>query len=307
MSQVHKDWRKIVSGSNNQGSSYFEIDIAEFWLRIEATEEGNEYLLRLIGDPVEFFAHYERQCTNPEETNWSNRKWVNAKFPDAEQVKKKRRICTDPYWKDEGRSQTRCPWCLLHFQKSKRWYINAIDRSDGKLKLVELSTGTMEDIVKIASSSINEKKYPDGPFSLHGKSPEWVITASKSSSGKVDYLVQKEEGTELSAEDWAAIATAPHNRNAQTDEDKVKLIDLEFYCRPSYMAEDLQIKNFGELVDQVPKKKDDSSKNDSSERRSSEEEAPVRESKVEERSSSDDLDSSISQPASSEDDQDPGW
>jgi hypothetical protein len=313
MSKVRTNWKDIVNNnSGGQGSSYFEIDINEFWLRIEATEEGNEYCLRLIGDPVEFFAHYDRVCTNPE-APWNERQWVTAKFPDSETVKKRRRICTDPYWKEEGRSESRCPWCRKHYQRSKKWYINCIDRKDGKLKLVELSHGTMEDIVKVASTESNERKYPDGPFSLHGKSPEWMILATKSNKGKVDYLVTKEEGTELTAEDWEAIANAPHNRNAKTEEERMKLIDLELYCKPSYLDEALQRAWFdGQVIDEVPKKRESGEQKAAqapAESRPAESkpseapEAPKPEaSKSENASEGDGLDE-----AAAEGDQDPGW
>lgn len=312
MSKVRNDWKNIISGSGSgQGSSYFEIDINEFWLKIEATEEGNEYLLRFVGDPVEFYAHYDRVDTTPDERDWNKKKWATEKFPDSETVKKRRRICTDPYYKEEGRSQSRCPWCLKHYQRSKRWYINAIDRKTNKLMLVELTNGTMENIVKLASTESNERNYPDGPFSLNGKSPEWVILATKSSKGKVDYIVQKEAGEKLTPEDWESISNAPHNRNAKTDEEKYQLIDLELYCKPSYLAEEFQIAWFGEIVDETPKKKGGSSESSPkrdeapAERR----EAPKAESRpapAEEKASSseDDLDESV---AEGEDDQDPGW
>lgn len=251
-------WEEMEVGTQ-EGSRYGNKDFKDFRLKLSASPEGSRYRVRFLDKFVRYMAHY------PEKKDVKSGKRIEISFPDAEDVKRLTRVCTDEDAASEHRA-SHCPWCILGFTARPRYLINVADyddpdeAGDPKIKFVEFPKMAAEALTEWYRT--NKEDCPDGPGDMVGPAPDFVVTVSGvAGKGMIKYeVVQKGNSKQLSQSVINAIKKI--NPNATTPEEQMKLHDLERLCHPTYMSSDMQMKMFGELIDDVPfaERKDDDEK-----------------------------------------------
>ena len=74
---------------SNSENRYAGMEIQDFWLRFEGSAQGKNYLVRFLGQPIEYITHYNTK------RNQISNKDEKVEFPDSEHNKKFKRNCTD--------------------------------------------------------------------------------------------------------------------------------------------------------------------------------------------------------------------
>lgn len=250
-------------GMGRQGDDRYEgMELDAFWLRFEAGGgSGKQYLVRLLGQPVKFMTHYDNQI----DANTKDRKRVP--FPDAENVRKKKRNCTDQETtlQIEGgryKRSTKCVWCRLGYQLTPRYMINVAfygrkdDDGHPSIMMAEMPQSAYDHIKDwwVANKAV----CPDGPGTMTGRAPNFLITV-KLKGKKTEYSVMPTgEVGPLPTEVKEALKK--FNPNAESVEEVMKLHELARFCGPTFMSRDVQVAKFGKVVDEVPyteRKRDD--------------------------------------------------
>lgn len=210
------------------------------WMYMEgAPEPGNTYRVRFLSNPEDhnnpyrFYAHYPRIPDGKDENGRT--KWKQGEFPDSASKTWSKRVCTDPYAKEEGR-ESNCPWCRLGFQRSPRWLSILIDRASGEVKYYEMPKSVF-DGVKLWWKQ-NYDDFAGGPGSMEDETPDFNITLIIGGTTPKYTCLATQKSRRLTDEDLAALAA--FNSEATTEEEKYSLPDLTQVIRPSYMDEDVQ-------------------------------------------------------------------
>ena len=242
------DWDDAGYAREADSDRYKDVPIEEFWLRFEGKPgSGNQYRIRLLGSAIKFITHYNNKI----DPHTGERKRVN--FPDAETVSKKKRNCTDEAVTIKGGTSEKCPWCKLGYQVTPRYMVNLAyygrldDEGLPTIMMAEVPSSAWEDIRQWRLN--NKDNCPEGPGTLAGKAPNFVITV-KLKGKKTEYSVQTSSDT-VPLPDEVKRAIKKFNPDAKTAAD-VKLHDLKRFCTPTYMSGLLQIEKFGKIIDQVP-------------------------------------------------------
>lgn len=255
-------------GLSRQGEDRYEgLELDAFWLRFEAGGgQGKQYLVRILGEPVKFMTHYDNQI----DSNTGDRKRVP--FPDSENVRKKKRNCTDQettLQKEGGRYKrsTKCAWCRMGYQLTPRYMVNVAfygkkdDDGDPTIMMAEIPQSAYDQIK--AWWVANKAVCPEHPGTMTGKAPNFLITV-KLKGKKTEYSVMPTgEVASLPAE--VKNALRKFNPNATTVEEVMKLHDLKRFCGSTFMSREVQVKVFGKAVDEVPfaeRKRDDDDDDD---------------------------------------------
>lgn len=242
-------------GLSRQGDDRYEgLELDEFWLRFEPSGgKGRQYLIRLLDQPVKFMTHYDNQI----DANTKERKRVP--FPDSENVRKKKRNCTDQettLTREGGRYRRseKCVWCRLGYQLTPRYMINVAyygrkdEEGNPSIMMAEIPQ-TAYDLIKdwwVANKAV----CPEGPGTMTGSAPNFLVTV-KLKGKKTEYSVMP-TGEIGKLPDEVKNALRKFNPNAETVEEVMKLHDLKRFCGPTFMSRDVQIAKFGKVVDEVP-------------------------------------------------------
>jgi hypothetical protein len=249
------------SGSNNANRPAYD---EKMYMRFEPGTEQNPttYVVRFVGPPVQLFTHYNRQRKQAAVAG-GKPEWPMVNFPDEAERKypKRSRVCTDPNPKEEGRSESKCPWCRLNFQRSERYKINVIDRGgDGSVRVVELSKTVYNQIGSFWQGMQKLGLYQGvKPFDMDKAVPDWLISVKKGSgqndTPQYSVMIVPQSDKVLTPEDIEALkAIHPGETNAEV---LLRPHDLMKLTKADYMSSALQQKNFGVILEKPPWEKDD--------------------------------------------------
>ncbi len=194
------------------------------WLRLRSVQEGgrSKYRLRFVGGFKSYWVHW------PTVRKGKTKK--DEPFPDSRANPRFSRNCSD---------DASCPWCKLGYERSPRWVVVVIDRDDKQLKRVELPLVVCKEIGRWYKPRVDQ--YPGGP-GRQGEMIDFGLTVMGTRKDK-EYKVKPVGKARPLKKD---------ERKMLTRKKKAGELDLKEPTRPSFMAEELQIQLFGEVIQAAP-------------------------------------------------------
>jgi hypothetical protein len=236
-------WRD-TSALKKGASQSRDINFKDLFLRITPDKgEGNETTntVRFLECPNAYLVHWPYK-------KGDDNKLAKTSFPDSDDVKKPNRVCHATInAKGKIEENANCPWCQMGYSKQLRYMVNVISRENGKVMILDAPPDVINAVYEWVETAMEEDADNCDPSSWEAPTPDFRIKSTRKHGGSIDWrCTPTTKQNKLQTADLELIRQA--NPTAETDEDALKLYDVNLFTKPSQFGGTAPVREVAKTV-----------------------------------------------------------